>query len=111
MQKIIKNIVLSLLIVASSPSLFSQSDLTLFSMNNLSQSMSVNPAFRPKANVFINLPTGSFGLINSGFSAADLFTADQKSVITDDAFFKTMKPLNYLQTQLRIEIFGLGFRV
>ncbi len=111
MQKIIKNIVLSLLVVATSTPLFSQSDLTLFNMNNLSQSMSVNPAFRPKANVFVNLPGVSFGLLNSGFGAADLFTADQKSLITDDSFFKSMKPLNYIQTQLRLELFGFGFRV
>ena len=111
MQKSIKNIVMSLLIVATSTSIFGQSDLTLFNMNNLSQSVSVNPAFRPKANVFVNLPGVSFGLINSGFSAVDLFTADQKSFISDDSFFKSMKPINYLQSQIRLEIFGFGFRV
>ena len=88
MQKIMKNMGLMLVVLLSTTSLFGQRDLTLYSMNNMSQSLTVNPAFRPKTNVYVNLPLGmqTFGFTNSGFGAADLFTADQKSFVSDDSF-------------------------
>ena len=99
------------LIVASS--LFGQRDLTLYSMSNISQSLTVNPAFRPKTNVFVTLPLGmqTFGITNSGFGVADLFSSDQKSFTTDEQFFKGMRSINYLQMQMKNELFGFGFRV
>jgi hypothetical protein len=113
MQKIIKNIVLSLLVVATSTSLFGQRDLTLYNMGNMSQAMSVNPAYRPKTSVFVTLPLGmqTIGFTNSGFGAADLFTPSQTSFVTDDSFFKSMRSINSLQLQMRNEVFGFGFRV
>ena len=99
------------LIVASS--LFGQRDLTLYSMSNISQSLTVNPAFRPKANVFVSLPLGmqSFSITNSGFAAADLFSSDQKSFTTDEQFFKGMRSINYVQAEAKNELLGFGFRV
>ena len=99
------------LIVASS--LFGQRDLTLYSMSNISQSLTVNPAFRPKANVFVSIPLGmqSFSITNSGFAAADLFSSDQKSFTTDEQFFKGMRSINYLQAEAKNELLGFGFRV
>jgi hypothetical protein len=111
MQTMINKIMYVVLLVMGTTTLFGQRDLTLYNMSNLSQSMSVNPAFRPKANVFINLPSASVGFTNSGFGAADLFTPAQTSFITDDSFFKTMKSLNTLQFQGKIDVFGFGFRV
>jgi hypothetical protein len=113
MQKIMKNMNLMLVVLLSTTSLFGQRDLTLYNMSNMSQSMTVNPAFRPKTNVYVNLPLGmqTFGFTNSGFGAADLFTADQKSIVTDDSFFKSLKSINSLQIQARNELFGFGFRV
>ncbi len=107
-----KQLLLAFLIVFTSTILFAQRDLTLYNMSNLSQSMSVNPSFRPKTNVYITLPLPmqTVGFTNSGFGAADLFSADQKSIISDDQFFKGMKSINYLQFQTRNELFGFGFR-
>ena len=114
MKIMFNKIVLIAIVIASfSSSLFGQADLTLYNMNNLAQSMSVNPAFRPKANVFVNLPLtfNSVSLTNSGFGVADLFNSNQTSFVTDDSFFKSMKPINYLQLQMRNELLGFGFRV
>jgi len=99
------------LIVASS--LFGQRDLTLYSMSNISQSLTVNPAFRPKTNVFVSFPIGmqTFGITNSGFGVADLLSSDQKSFTTDEQFFKGMRSINYLQVQMKNELLGFGFRV
>ena len=113
MQKMILKISLLVVVLVTSTIVFGQRDLTLYSMNNMSQSLTVNPAFRPKTNVFLTLPLGmqTFGLTNSGFGAADLYTADQTAFISGDQFFKSMSPINYLQFQTKNELFGFGFRV
>lgn len=94
-------------------SVFGQRDLTLYNMSNISQSLTVNPAFRPKTNVFVTLPLAmqTFGITNSGFGAVDLFTPEQTAFISDDRFFKKMSPINYLQIQTKNELLGFGFRV
>jgi hypothetical protein len=53
----------------------------------------------------------TFGFTNSGFGAADLFSSDQKSFTSDEQFFKGMRSINYLQMQMKNELFGFGFRV
>ncbi len=113
MQKKLNKIGVLLFGIIVASSLFGQRDLTLYSMSNISQSMTVNPAFRPKTNVFVSLPLGmqTFGITNSGFGAADLFSSDQKSFTADEQFFKGMRSINYLQMQMKNELFGFGFRV
>jgi hypothetical protein len=104
------------LIITSTTTLFGQRHLTIHGMNNLSQSMYTNPAFRPKVNVFVALPLPmqTFSGTNNGFPLNELFvknTSDSLVLNTDDAFFDKMPSLGYVNFQMQNELLSFGFKV
>lgn len=96
----------------------SQRNLTLYNMQTLPQAMSVNPAFSPKANVFINIPLGmqSIGFTTNGFNVSELLVKNaQDSLVINNSedFFNGMhaNANNFIGLRMRNELFGFGFRV
>ncbi len=93
-----------------------QRNLTLHSLKNTPQSMQVNPAFRPKTNVFISLPVigfESFSCTNNGFALNQLFTADATDSLilnNKDDFFSNMPKNGYVNFQMQNLLLGFGWK-
>jgi hypothetical protein len=95
---------------------FGQRNLSLYSLKNTPQAMQVNPAFRPKTNVFLSIPvisTFSFAVNNSGFSLSQLLvpnSSDSLVINSDDSFFNSMPKHNYLNIQMQNQLFSFGWK-
>lgn len=91
-----------------------QKNFTLYSLNETAQSHYLNPAFKPKAKVFISLPIAmqSFGVSNSGFTLNHLLhdrPQDDSLVFDPEKAIDKMAKKNYLTMETHNEILGFGF--
>lgn len=93
-----------------------QRNLSLYSLKNTPQAMQVNPAFRPKTNVFLSIPaisTFSFAVNNSGFSLNQLLVPNSEDSLVlnnDDSFFNAMPKHNYVNIQMQNQLFAFGWK-
>jgi hypothetical protein len=103
----------SLLLIGGN--LKAQKNLSLYNMRGIPQAVSVNPAFIPKAKIYISLPMGqtSFGISNSGFSFNDIFTrrADDSLVVNSQQVVDGLKKRNIFNIESSFELFGFGLKV
>jgi len=109
----LKNVlVLSLLLFCTS--IKAQEDLTMYSMNNVQQSLYVNPAIKLKHKVNIGLPIISsvyFDVINNAFNPKHAFDVNSNGVttITTQSLIDKWKPRNYLGVNARLDLLSFGF--
>lgn len=96
--------------------LLAQEDLTMYSMNNVQQSLYVNPATKLKHKVNIGLPIISsvyFDIMNNTFIPKYAFSVNGNGVTTiqTENLIKKWKPRNYLGVNTRIDILSFGFTI
>jgi len=106
--------VLLLLSAWSCMTVNAQRDFTLYSLDGAPQAHYLNPAFRPKAKVFISLPLGlqSFSASNSGFTLNQLLktrTQDDSLEFDPAGAISKMAKINYLTFESHNELLGFGF--
>ena len=95
---------------------FSQKNFTLYSMNETSQALNVNPGFKQKNRFYLSLPLGmqSFSVTNSGFTLNDFIekhTNDDSLTINPAKGVAKMATLNRLNLEVSNELFAIGFKV
>jgi len=95
-------------------------DNTLYSMHNLHQSISNNPAFQTRSKVCIGLPVINnfyMDFTNTGFTYKNLFSEIPNSpdsaryMLDINQFYEELDDINYLNLESNISIFNLGFWV
>lgn len=94
----------------------SQTNFTLYNLNETAQAHYLNPAFRTKAKVYVSFPLGyqSFGVSNSGFTLNHLLQTraqDDSLVLNPGLTISKMAKLNYLNGESTNEIFAFAFGV
>lgn len=96
---------------------FAQTDLTLYNMENVPQSMYQNPAFIPHTKVNIGLPVISSIYLhgqNTGFKWKHLVTNDtlgsDSLILTMDNALDKMSQLNFLGAKAEIDLLSFGFK-
>ncbi|HLP72773.1 MAG TPA: DUF5723 family protein [Bacteroidales bacterium] len=115
-----KLIISSLLLIVLSFSLNAQNSRILYFMN-LPQSKFLNPAIKPIDSVYVGLPvvTGiSLGLNNNFVNFSDIIVKGRSdSLITflhpdynTSDFLKKIKKVNFVEPELMVQLFALGFR-
>lgn len=114
--KIQLNFAVMLTFLLAAPALMAQKNFTMYNLNETAQSHYLNPAFRPKAKVFISLPIAmqSFGVSNSGFNVNHLLktrSQDDSLVFRPDIAISKMGKLNFMTAETYNEILGFGFMV
>lgn len=91
-----------------------QTDLTLYNMNWIPQSMYQNPALTPPTRINIGLPAISsiYGQgINTGFAWKDLFQLDGDSLnLTPDNMLDKLGKKNYMMANASLDILSFGFQ-
>ena len=104
------------------PDLFGQNGLALYNMN-LPQNHLMNPALRPTNSVYIGLPVISgFSITenNNFVNLSDVLMKDHSSgeIISFlhpdynvDDFLAKIKDKNFIEPQVNVQLFGLGFSV
>lgn len=108
--------VLLLILVFPSGQIVAQKNFTMYSLNETAQSHYLNPAFRPKAKVFISLPLAmqSIGVSHSGFNLNHVLQEraqdDSLEVNAENAINKMGKK-NFLTMESYNEILSFGFGV
>lgn len=106
---------LSLFTLLSLP-LTAQKDFTFYSLESTPQSHYVNPAFKPKANLYLGIPflgKNSFGASNSGFNLNQLFTEraqDDSLVLDPQNALSKMQDRNFLTFDAHNSLLAFGFR-
>lgn len=103
-------------LTATCQDLSAQKNYTMYSLNQTAQSHYLNPAFSPRANVFVSLPLGmqSFGVSHSGFTLNHLLqtrSQDDSLVFNPGNAIDKMGKMNYMTVESYNEIIGFGFRV
>jgi outer membrane protein OmpA-like peptidoglycan-associated protein len=94
---------------------FSQTDLTLYNMNWIPQSMYQNPALTPPTRVNIGLPVISslyFQAANTGFAWKDLMVlGDDDSITLDvDNMLSKLGKRNLLMANVNTDLLSFGFK-
>lgn len=86
-------------------------------MDRVPQSNQLNPAFQPKCDFFLELPSIQYNFRNS-FSLNDILTIHGDSLITPlnpnfnvTQFLQNLKSKNSLYNNFQVDLFSLGFRV
>lgn len=114
--------ILSLLLLGFSAGLSAQNSQVLYFMN-LPQNHLMNPALRPSSSVYIGLPVISginLNINNNYVNFSDVFMKGQPkdSIITFlhpayniDDFLKKIKDRNFIEPNVSVQLFGLGFSV
>lgn len=111
----IKNKIALFVLLLISGTGFAQTDLTLYNMNWIPQSMYQNPALTPPTKINIGLPLISsiYGQVsNTGFAWKDLVQLnDQDSlVLTPDNMLSKLGPRNYLTTNVAVDYLSFGIQ-
>lgn len=108
-----KKIVLSFLALCLMPSLWAQSDLTLYNFNAIPQVHHTNPAYPQKAKWYIGLPAisgFSTHYHNSGFNLADVFEKGTDINQNLELLSNNLDENSQLNLNNRIELLGVGFK-
>ena len=94
---------------------YGQQDLTLYYMDNVPQSLYLNPAFKPIGKVNIGLPGISsfyFDHINTTFTPNNLFeTSNGATALTIDNLKGKIGNNNYFGATIRVDLLSFGFKV
>ena len=103
-------------IILTHQTLFSQRNFTLYSLNETSQALYLNPGFKQKNRVYVSLPLGmqTFSLANSGFTVNSLLaknTQNDSLSWSPSTALAGMGKLNFVNVESYNELFGLGFKV
>jgi outer membrane protein OmpA-like peptidoglycan-associated protein len=103
-------------ITSHNSAVFSQKNFTLYSMNETSQALNVNPGFKQKNRFYLSLPLGmqSFSVTNSGFTLNDFIekhSNDDSLTINPAQGVAKMAKLNRLNLEVSNELFAIGFKV
>ena len=114
-SKTLSFIVFGLIILFNNSTVFSQKNFTLYSMNETSQALNVNPGFKQKNRFYLSLPIGmqNFSVTNSGFTMNDFIEKnsndDSLTINTANGIAKMAKS-NHLNIEMYNELFALGFK-
>jgi hypothetical protein len=95
---------------------YGQGNFTMYSMTKMAQAHYENPAYFANGKVYFGLVLGhnSFGVSNSGFRLNKVITQrkyDDSLELNQQALLKSLWKRNYLGTDIRNEIFGLGINI
>lgn len=93
-----------------------QGNFTMYSMTKMAQSHYENPAFFANGKVYVGLVLGhnSFGISHSGFRLNKVLTerkSDDSLELNQPALLKSLWKRNYLSTDIRNEILGVGINI
>ncbi len=104
-----------ILMLLTTPLLFSQQNNTLFFMHSIPQSNFLNPAIQNDCKLFIGLPVISsvhVNIANSGFTLDQLLEKQANDSFRIDADFISTKlaPRNFLSTEIHTTILAVGLR-
>lgn len=111
----LKNKFLLVLFLLFAGGSFAQTDLTLYNMNWVPQSMYQNPSLTPPTKINIGLPVISSIYaqgVNSGFAWKDLFALDANDSLdlTIDNMLSKLGKRNYLMANFNTDYISVGFR-
>lgn len=95
---------------------FAQKNFTLYSLNETSQAIYLNPGFKQKNRMYLSIPLGmqTISVLNSGFKFNDIIqtrTQDDSLILVPSLAVAKMAKLNFINAEIYNEIFGLGFKV
>ena len=94
---------------------YGQQDLTLYYMENVPQTLYLNPAFKPKARLNIGLPGISsiyIDHLNTTFTPKNLFESNNgTTTLTLDKLKTEIKDNNYFGINTKIDLLSFGFQV
>lgn len=111
MKKILLTLGLGLIYFAA----YSQTDLTIYYMDNIPQRMYQNPAFKPTYKINIGLPVISSvhaGYLSNTITPDALFTIDNGTPILKlNQFQNDIKKNNYIGLDLNIDLLSFGFQI
>ena len=96
--------------------IYSQKNFTLYSLNETSQAINLNPGFKQKNRFYISVPLGmqSFSLAHSGFTLNNLIETrpqDDSLTLNPGKAIAKMAKTNFINVETYNEIFGLGFKI
>lgn len=115
MMRILFTTALFITVFATSSS-WAQQNFTMYSMTKMGQSHYENPAYRANGKVYIGIALGShsFGVNHSGFTFNRVVVPrkyDDSLVLDQNALKKALWKRNYIATDIRNELFGLGINI
>ncbi len=113
-NKLVLSIVLLVLVMIDNTA-FSQKNFTLYSLNETSQAINLNPGFKQKNRFYLSLPIGmqNFSIVNSGFTLSNLITTrpqDDSLTFAPGLAISKMAKTNYVNVEAYNELFALGFK-
>jgi outer membrane protein OmpA-like peptidoglycan-associated protein len=116
MRNLLTKIVVFIIFIATTIKLNSQQNLTLYSLENCTQSIYLNPGNKNVNRFYLSLPIGfqNIYLNHTGFAFNDLFTPrsydDSLDINISNAISK-MAASNNFSIDMTSEILGIGFRI
>ena len=111
-----RHIVISLVLILLCHQGWSQSNFSLYNLNNTAQSLYENPAFRPSSKVGVSFAPFSnvigLNFLNSGFAIEDVLqpipNSDSLNLTLENVLDK-MSDVNYFDIDIRNEFLALGY--
>ncbi len=109
-------IILLFVAVFATHSSWAQQNFTMYSMTKMGQAHYENPAYRANGKVYIGIALGShsFGVNHSGFTVNKILVPrkyDDSLQFDQEALKKALWKRNYIATDIRNELFGLGINI
>jgi len=93
---------------------YGQQDLTLYYMENVPQTLYLNPAFKPKPKLNIGLPgipSIYIDHVNTTFTPKNLFeTSNGATTLTIDKLKTEIKDNNYFGINMKVDLLSFGFQ-
>ena len=110
-----KSILIASMLFSLLQASIAQQSMSMYYMNSVPQVNSLNPAILPRSKVNIGLPIISSNYINisnSGFAYNDIITkrADDSLAIDMNNLVSKLKPKNYINANLNLDLFSLNFK-
>lgn len=108
--------ILFLSVILATNSSVAQQNFTMYSMTKMGQAHYENPAYRANGKVYIGIALGShsFGVNHSGFRVNQVLVPrkyDDSLQLDQEALKKALWKRNYIATDSRNELFGLGINI
>lgn len=108
--------ILFLSVIFATNSSVAQQNFTMYSMTKMGQAHYENPAYRANGKVYIGIALGShsFGANHSGFTVNKILVPrkyDDSLQFDQEALKKALWKRNYIATDIRNELFGLGINI
>ena len=122
-MKAMKRIIVAALVGICTISIQAQQVNTLYFLENAPMRHTINPAFQPVSNGFVNFtPLGwtTFGVGNNSFTLSDIFFVDPATGKTitplhpnadKQAFIKSVKSMTLINGEMTFGLVNFGFRI